>query len=69
MVRVLVEHVELRRRAQDLATGAAEIAELHALGELLSGHVRHEERTLFPRVEAALTPDELAALGTALTTR
>jgi hypothetical protein len=28
--------------------------------------VRHEERTLFPRVEAALEPAELERLGTAL---
>jgi hypothetical protein len=62
IVRVLVEHVELRRRAVDVARGAGP-EELHALGDLLRDHVRHEERTLFPRVEAALAADELAALG------
>jgi hemerythrin-like domain-containing protein len=66
LVRVLVEHVELRRRAQDLAAGAAGLAELHELGELLNAHVRHEERTLFPRIEAALDPAALDQLGTQL---
>ena len=33
---------------------------------LLDRHVRHEERTLFPRVEAALSDGELAALGAVL---
>ncbi len=39
---------------------------LNALGELLRDHVRHEERTLFGRIEATLDADELAAVGTAL---
>ena len=66
IVRVLTEHVELRRRAADLAGGVADPDELNALGTLLHDHVRHEERTLFPRVEAALDGDELAALGAEL---
>ena len=66
VVRVLDEHGAIRRRAQDLAESAGTAEELRALGELLTGHVRHEERTLFPRIEATLTRDELAALGAAL---
>lgn len=66
VVRVLLEHLEIRRRAQDMASGQGELSELHELGELLNAHVRHEERTLFPRVEAALDASELAALGAAL---
>lgn len=66
VVRVLVEHVEIRRRAADAAAGERSAAELHALGELLHDHVRHEERALFPRVEAALSTDELTALAAAL---
>ena len=49
VVRVLVEHVELRRPRAGPAAPAGALAALHALGELLTGHVRHEERTLFPR--------------------
>lgn len=66
VVRVLVEHVELHRGALDLAAGAADLDVLHALGELLDGHVRHEERTLFPRIEAALSAAELTNLGATL---
>ena len=66
VVRVLVEHVEIRRRAADLAAGERPASDLNELGEILHDHVRHEERTLFPRVEEALTPEELAAVGRAL---
>ena len=71
IVRVLVEHVELRRRADDLARAgsAPDEADLRELGERLEGHIRHEERVLFPAIEAALPDDELewvaAALGAA----
>jgi Hemerythrin HHE cation binding domain len=49
VVRVLVEHVDLRRRGQDLAVAghAPDLAELHDLGERLERHIRHEERELF----------------------
>jgi hemerythrin-like domain-containing protein len=67
VVRVLVDHVDVRRRVADLeAGGPADAAALNALGELLNGHVRHEARTLFPRIEASLDREELAALGAAL---
>jgi hemerythrin-like domain-containing protein len=68
IVRVLVEHVELRRRGQDLAgAGAApDVGELHDLGERLESHIRHEERELFPRIEEALSSDELEELAAAL---
>lgn len=64
VVRVLVEHVRLRRAFQ--RAGDADADALRALGALLHDHVRHEERVLFPRIEAALPADELAALGAAL---
>ncbi|MCD6727938.1 MAG: hemerythrin domain-containing protein [Solirubrobacteraceae bacterium] len=67
VVRVLVEHVELHRRAGDLAADdEADPAALHALGRRLHDHVRHEERVLFPRVESALDAEELHRLGFAL---
>ncbi len=66
VVRVLVEHVELRRRAADLARGTVSCGELHALGALLHDHIRQEERMLFPRIEATLDAEELTALGAAL---
>jgi hypothetical protein len=67
IVRVLVEHVDIRRRIGDLETDPrVDSAALNALGEQLRDHVRHEERTLFGRIEATLDPDELGAVGIAL---
>lgn len=68
VVRVLVEHVDLRRRAADLeAPREPPLHELRELGELLDQHVRHEERTLFRLIEQAMPEPELDALVTALT--
>jgi hemerythrin-like domain-containing protein len=66
VVRVLVDHVELRRRAQDLRAGGPSLGELHDLGARLEGHIRHEERVLFPMIEAALPADELEDLAAAV---
>lgn len=67
IVRVLVEHVDLRRRGQDLATVPdPDLTQLHELGKRLESHIRHEERELFPRIEDALSPGELEELGAAL---
>ena len=67
VVRVLVEHVELRRRAADLqAQAEPPLHELRGLGEHLYQHVRHEDRVLFRLVERALPESELAALADAL---
>jgi hemerythrin-like domain-containing protein len=64
VVRVLTDHVEIRRRAVELGDGAdAGAAQLNALGEMLSDHVRHEERVLFPMIEEALSDDELGELA------
>lgn len=67
VVQALCDHVEIRRDVAALADAAdADPAALHALAERLDAHVRHEERVLFPLVEAALPGDELAALGEAI---
>jgi hemerythrin-like domain-containing protein len=67
VVRVLTEHVDLRRRAADLAGDAAPPLEaLHELGQRLTDHIRHEERTLFPLIETTLPADALAELAAAL---
>lgn len=67
VIRVLTEHVDLRRRAADLAGDpATPLQALHRLGERLSGHIRHEERTLFPLIETTLPDHALAELATAL---
>lgn len=66
VARVLTEHEELRRYAAELSAAPVGLDTLHAVGRLLHDHVRHEERTLFPRIEAALDDDELAAVGAEL---
>jgi hemerythrin-like domain-containing protein len=64
VVRVLVEHVDLRRRGQDVAASPdADPAELRELGERLEQHIRHEERVLFPLIEEALPAEELTRVA------
>jgi hemerythrin-like domain-containing protein len=66
-VRVLVEHVEIREAALRLEEdNAPPLENLHALGALLHGHIRHEERTLFPLIEKALSEEELVDLAAAV---
>ncbi|MGZ6564224.1 MAG: hemerythrin domain-containing protein [Solirubrobacteraceae bacterium] len=67
IVRVLTDHVDLRRRAADLATNPSPKPEdLHALGGRLHAHIRHEERILFPLIEAAMPENELIELAAAV---
>jgi hemerythrin-like domain-containing protein len=64
VVRVLTDHVEIRRRAADLErVSTTDAEELNALGEILNDHVRHEERVLFPLIEASLPEAELGELA------
>jgi hemerythrin-like domain-containing protein len=65
VVRVLVDHVEIRRAAHELGDtrGTVVLDALHALGERLEAHVRHEERVLFPLIEQALSDDELVRVA------
>ena len=63
VVRVLVEHVELRARATSVEAQQPNHDDLRELGEALAKHIRHEERVLFPLIEATLSEAELAALG------
>ncbi|MFN8163818.1 MAG: hypothetical protein U0R26_08290 [Solirubrobacterales bacterium] len=50
------------------AVGVAQATrwELRDLGRLLNDHVRFEERELFPMVEEALDPDDVARLAIAI---
>ena len=67
VARVLTDHADLRRRAADLATNPSpKPEELHALGDRLHAHIRHEERILFPRIEAALPENELIEVAAAV---
>jgi hemerythrin-like domain-containing protein len=68
VIRVLVDHAEIRREAHELGATKEQPApeRLHALGERLDAHVRHEERVLFPLIEQALPEDELAKVARAV---
>jgi iron-sulfur cluster repair protein YtfE (RIC family) len=67
VVQVLVDHVEIRRRADDLRDEPAPALErVHELGERLHHHIRHEERVLFPLIEDALSEPELSELAGAV---
>ena len=67
IARVLTEHVELRRRGQDLQGGAEpDLGALRELGERLERHICFEERVLFPMIEEALPQEELERLGAAI---
>jgi iron-sulfur cluster repair protein YtfE (RIC family) len=67
VVRVLTDHVELRRLAADLAADPSPApAALHELGFHLHAHIRHEECVLFPLIEAALPEGDLVALAAAV---
>ena len=65
VVRVLVDHVEIRREAYELGGLKSDPPpeRLHALGERLDKHVRHEERVLFPLIEEALPEEELVRVA------
>jgi iron-sulfur cluster repair protein YtfE (RIC family) len=63
VVTVLVDHVWIRERMERLADDELEAAQVRELGERLEGHVRHEERVLFPLIEDALDREALAALA------
>lgn len=67
VVQVLVDHVEIRRRARDLEHAEAPSVEgLRQLGAKLSEHVRLEERELFPLIEKAVPAAELELLAARL---
>jgi len=67
IARVLTDHVWIRARIGALRESPdAPVEELRELGRRLDDHVRHEERVLFPAIEAALTTEQLERLGRAV---
>ena len=60
--RMLVEHEEILRRAATLGA-RPEAGAARELGELLSRHVRFEERELFPLLERRLPPARLLEIS------
>ena len=65
LARALGDHVAIRRLARAAREDEA-VQVLVELGVALEGHVRLEERELFPLIEAALPEAELERVGAAL---
>ncbi len=63
------QHQQLRQLSTELLNSTAPLEQLLSnWSKALTAHIRFEERTLFKRVQAALTADEMATLGAALNT-
>jgi hemerythrin-like domain-containing protein len=63
--RVHTDHSAIRELAAVLAA-EPDVTSARKLGEMLTAHVRFEERQLFPRLEAVLSDERLAELGAQL---
>ena len=66
VVRLLVEHVHIRRLVADLQRqvdeGPPSANTMRAIGELLRAHIRHEEDVVFPLIERTVPEDALQEL-------
>lgn len=68
IVRMLVEHVQIRRLVGDLEQqlsaqeGMPSPDTMHALGTLLYNHIRHEENVVFPIMESVIPSEILSEL-------
>jgi hemerythrin-like domain-containing protein len=66
VVRVLVEHIKIRRLVDDLQDqveqDAPSVETMRAIGEMLREHIRHEENTLFPLIESVMPEEALSEL-------
>jgi mannose-6-phosphate isomerase-like protein (cupin superfamily) len=60
LVAILLDHQRLRALVPRLAR-TAEVGVMREVGELLEGHIRREERELFPLIERVAKPDLDAA--------
>ena len=63
--RMLDEHVEILHRAERLGRDPC-VTGARALGELLTRHVRFEERELFPLLEAQVPAERMRDIARAL---
>ncbi len=63
---LLDEHAQLRYAFSRAKVGAMDTAELGQFTQLLSSHIRKEERRLFEQMQKLLSPPELGKLGAEL---
>lgn len=64
--RALAEHVLIKNEVVSIQNPASEealIQHLNNIAELVTNHVRFEERLLFPHLEKILTPEQLKNIG------
>src|SRR5699024_3783313 len=60
---MLSEHVIIRPKMQQLLAEQLTVEEMQGLGKLLEGHIRQEERVIFPTIEEALPEIELERIA------
>lgn len=60
---MLIEHVIIRSKMQQLIDKELPIEKMQELGKLLESHIRNEERVIFPMIEEALPETELSKLA------
>jgi hemerythrin-like domain-containing protein len=63
---LISEHGELRQKFALAVAASMGPTDVSALGQLLSAHIRKEERQLFERMQQLLNNDELGILGSKL---
>ena len=63
---LLREHALLRKYFVEAATRTMSLPDLRAFGEILSAHIRKEERHLFEGMQRLISAEKLATIGTAL---
>lgn len=64
VVKMLVEHVQIRARILQITSTESPEAELFRdLGQLLDTHIRTEERVIFPMIEKAVPEEKLMDLS------
>lgn len=71
IVRMLMEHVAIRRMVLDISLASASdqpisAEQLQSLGKALNDHIRFEERVVFPMLEAAIPEEDLGLLDSLL---
>lgn len=62
IIEMLLEHVVIRSKMNQLLHNALTLEEMRELGKLLEQHIRKEERVIFPMIEKALPEEKLIEL-------
>lgn len=66
MRELLAEHGTLRVACERAGRGELDAAALTTFAEMLSGHVRKEERQLFEDCQRLMSAEQMARIGTAM---